>query len=68
VQDVHRSLAAQFGQAVRHRVAGHGGGLFGRVGQGQPRRQAGRQRRRMGAPGAVSRGDAEPGDRDGQVP
>ena len=66
---MHRSLAAaQPGQAVGHRVAGHYGSLLRGLGQGQPRRQAGRECRRMGAPGAVSRGDAEPGDRDGQVP
>jgi hypothetical protein len=33
VQGVHRALAAaQFGQAVRHRVAGHRGGLLGGLG------------------------------------
>ena len=69
MQDVHGPVAAaQPGQAVRHRVPGHGGGLPGGFGQGQPGRQAGRQRRRVGAPGAVGRGDVAPGDRDGQVP
>ena len=69
MQDVHGPVAAaQPGQAVRHRVPGHGGGLPGGFGQGQPGRQAGRQRRRVGAPGAMGRRDAATGDRDGQVP
>ena len=46
VQDVHRTLtAAQPGQAVGHRVTGHGGGLPRRVGQGEPGRQPGREHR-----------------------
>ena len=60
---MHRTFAAaQFGQAVGHRVAGHRGGLLGGVGQGQPDGQAGGQRGGVGAPGAVGRGDPATGD------
>jgi hypothetical protein len=68
VQGVHRALAAaQFGQAVLYRVAGHHGGLLGGLGQRQSRGQPGRQGRRVGASGAVGRGDAATSHRDGQV-
>ena len=49
---MHGAVAAPDpGQAVRDRVAGDLGGLAGRVGQRQPGRQAGRQRRGVGAAG-----------------
>jgi hypothetical protein len=69
VQDVHGPVAAaKLVQAMGHRVTSHGGGLLRRLGQGQPGRQAGRQRRGVGTAGTMGRGDGETGDRDGQVP
>ncbi len=66
---MHRAVAgAEPGQAVGDRVAGHRGGLPGRVGQRQARGQPGGERRGVRAAGAVGRGDRAPGDRDGQVP
>ena len=59
---------AEPGQAMRHRIGGQHGGLPGRFGQRQPRREPGRERRRVGAAGAVRRGHAVTGHRKGHVP
>jgi hypothetical protein len=69
VQDVDGTLAgADPGQAMLDRLAGYHGGPAGRLGQRHPGPEAGRERRRVGASGAVRRGDAVPGDRDRHVP
>jgi hypothetical protein len=52
---------------VRDRVARDCRGLAGRVGQGEARRQAGREGGGVGAAGAVRRRDIVPRDRDRQV-
>jgi 3-oxoacyl-[acyl-carrier protein] reductase len=65
VQDVDGTFAAaKPGQAVLDRLAGYHGRLAGRLGQRQPRAQPGRQCRRVGAAGAVGRGDIVPLDPD----
>jgi hypothetical protein len=53
---------------MRHRLPGHRRGLPGRLGQRLAGRQAGRERRRVRAAGAVGSGHTVPGNRYPQVP